>query len=118
MTINAVKSTITAAEERAHTTGHPPVLGMKRVQADNGVYPGGLVCTENAQGELIPLTDPATQTVACVIDEPVDTAEVTAAVVLRHGTARADKLVMGEDRATALTAQAVSALETAGIYAQ
>lgn len=117
MPINGVITTISATEQRAHTNDHPPVLGRKAVKADNGEYPGGLVCVEDANGDLVPLTDLATETVVCIIDEPVDTAETSSAPVLRHGTVRSDLLVMGADMATALTADALKALEAVGIYA-
>ncbi|WP_338669766.1 hypothetical protein [Pseudodesulfovibrio methanolicus] len=116
MTIKGNIGTISAGGDRAHTDHHPAVTGSRRVKADNGVYPIGLIVKEDENAELVPYTGEAdTGTPVAVIDEPVDTATETSAFTLAHGTVRQSVLKIGAgDPATEAD---INKLATIGIYA-
>lgn len=117
MAISGNRGSIGAEGERAHTNHHPAVIGHGSVLANNGEYPIGLIVKEDAGGLLIPYTGSAdTDTPVGVIDEPVNTAEEGAAMVVRHGTVRANLIKIGATGDPA-TADDIKKLATIGIFA-
>lgn len=117
MAISGNRGTVSAGGDRAHTDHHPPVLNSRAVKASNGEYPIGLIVKEDANGDLVPYTGATdTDPIVAVIDEPVDTAEVTSALTLDHGTVRSDLLKIDStgDPATAVDVERLKAI---GIYA-
>mgnify|MGYP000368561618 CR=1 FL=1 len=117
MAIKGNIGTISAGGDRAHTDHHPAVTGSRKVKADNGVYPIGLIVKEDDNGDLVPYTGEAdTGTPVAVIDEPVDTASETSAFTLEHGTVRESVLNIGAAGDPATEAD-IKKLATIGIYA-
>lgn len=119
MTITGKIGSISMEGERAHTAHHPPILQNRAVKAANGVYPAGLIASEDANGDLVPYTGAETgvgSVPVCVIDEPVDTATETSVQVLVHGTVK-ESLLTKDAAADPAEAADIRKLMNIGIYA-
>ncbi|XPV77681.1 MAG: hypothetical protein ACNI27_07120 [Desulfovibrio sp.] len=88
--MDAVTFNKTYSGDRANTQDHPCVFGNMKVKPNNGVYHVGLIVTRDANRDLVPAAPDAA--FVGVIDEPVDTAVATSAIVVRHGTVRRECL--------------------------
>ncbi len=115
MSITGNRGTIGAGGDRAQTNHHPAVSMAGSVKADNGVYPQGLIVKEDADGNLVPYTGTADTPVA-VIDEPIDTAADTVAMIVVHGTVRTSELKIKKVGEPATVAD-IKKLAKIGIYA-
>ncbi len=117
--MNANLKTIHPSVSSVIASGHDAVTVTVEATADDGIYPAGMLVSMDEGGLAFPY-DPAGSGLAIevkgVLAEEIDTGKDTAALLVRHGTVKAESLVVGTS-GTPVTRAETEALVQIGIYA-
>ena len=114
---NAHLGTVNVTVNSARGTAHPPVLLSLPLKPDQGNLPAGLLLMESPSG-LIPWVngDSGANGIAGVLDTDVDTSRQDNGLVIVHGSAVKEMLVIGVDADTEPDDATLTALIKAGVF--
>lgn len=93
---------------------HPPVIFNYMVAEDNGTILAGQIVSLDAEGKIVPYTTGGTPVGIAICKTETDGGTETSALVLVHGTAIREKVLVGD---TAAAEADINKLASVGVYA-